>query len=175
MKRYVFFFAFVLGFVFSVFGQSVSFDEIRDFARGGGRRFATLRINTKLYQRDSSNGDWFDGIRNSGNPAIVIQRTSGQRNVVNATLLNEYRFEATFYNAQNNLVITNEVVLQFLDSLVVSAGNVPFLVESQFDRRRAVNEPSGRYTLREFAGAYGASDGANLFISWYENTSAGIY
>ena len=173
MKKYVLFLGLIFGFVFPVFSQNVNINEIRDYAKS--RQYAILKIDAKFYARDSSNGDWFDGIRNIGNPTIVIQRTSGQRDVVNATLHNSYRFTATFFNRQNDLVISLDVTLQFLDSLVVNAGNVPYLVESQYDDWSMVNEPSGSYTLRNFAGAFQASDGANLFLRWYENASVSAY
>jgi hypothetical protein len=173
MSRKIFFAVLFVGFVFSVFGQSVTLDEIREYA--SGRQYATLKIITKYYMRDSSNAAWFDKQKESGNPSVVIERTKGQRDVIGATLLEEYRFETTFYNSANNLVISLDTTLQFLNILFVDPAYVPYLSENQYDRRKAVNEPSGSYTLRESAGAYHATDGANLFIKSYENTCAGIY
>jgi hypothetical protein len=171
MKRFTLFFVFVFVFVgFSVFGQSLN--EIREYA--SGRQYATLKIITKYYMRDSSNAAWFDRIKESGNPNIVIEQTSGRRDVIHAVLLNEYRFETTFYNSANNLVIYLDTTLQFLDAVTLPE-YVPYLSENQYDRRRAVNEPGGSYTLREFAGAYRASDAADLFIKSYENSRTSIY
>jgi hypothetical protein len=171
MKRSILFLIFGF-FGFSAFGQSVTLNEIREYA--SGRQYATLNIITKYYVRDSSNSTWFDKIKESGNPTIVIERTGGRRDVVNGTLLNAYRFETTFYNSANNLVIYLDTTLQFLDVTVLPE-YVPYLSENQYDRRKAVNEPGGSYTLREFAGSYRASDAAGLFIRSYENTRAGIY
>jgi hypothetical protein len=171
MKRFIL--LLVFGFVgFAVFGQSITLNEIREYA--SGRQYATLNIITKYYVRDSSNAAWFDKIKESGNPAIVIERTRGQRDVIHASLLTEYRFETTFYNSANNLVIYLDTRLQFLDATTLPE-YVPYLNENQYDRRRAVNEPSGSYTLREFAGSYRATDGADLFIKSYENSRASIY
>jgi hypothetical protein len=103
MSRKIFFAVLFVGFVFSVFGQSVTLDEIKEYA--SGRQYASLKIITKYYMKDSSNAAWFDKQKESGNPSVVIERTKGQRDVIGATLLEEYRFETAFYNSANNLVI----------------------------------------------------------------------
>jgi hypothetical protein len=172
MKKSIIFFLLIFGFVSSVFGQSVNLNEIREYAQG--RQYATLNIITKYYVRDSSNGAWFDRIKENGNPTIIIERTRGRRDVIHAALLDEFRFEITFYNSANNLVIYLDTRIQFLEAVTLPE-YVPYLNENQYDRRRAVNDPSGSYTLREFAGAYRATDAADLFIKSYENSRAGIY
>jgi hypothetical protein len=88
--------------------------------------------------------------------------------------LNEYRFETAYYNTQHGIVISLDITLQFLDAVTLPE-YVPYLSENQYDRKRAVNEPSGSYTLHEESGPYRASDGADIFIKWYNNSSAGIY
>ena len=167
MKRKVLFVALFVGFVFSIFGQNVSVNEIREYA--------TIKDITKFYARDSSNATWFDGIKNSGNPNVVITRTRGERGVDYATLLDEFRFNTTFYSKAHDVVISIDSTLQFIDIWVADPSDVPYLYDSQYDRRRLVNEPSGSYTLREYAGAFRASDAANTFIKSFENTRAGIY
>jgi hypothetical protein len=169
MKKKIILFLLFIGFSYSVFGQDVTLEEIRN-----NYHYATLKMITKIYTRDSSNSAWFDRLKESGNPNIIIQRSTIIRDVIGAQLQNEYSYNTTFYNSQYNVVISLDVTLQFLEPIVLPE-YVPYLLESNYDRRRFINEPSGSYTLREQAGAYRAKDGASLFIKSYESSCSRIY
>jgi len=171
MKKIILFLL-LIGFSYSVFGQSATVDDI--IYNVSSHEYATLKIITKIYTRDSSNSAWFDKLKESGNPNIIIQRSTIYRDVIGAQLKNEYSYNTTFYNSQYNVVISLDVTLQFLEPIVLPE-YVPYLLESQYDRRKLINEPSGSYTLREQAGAYRAEDGASLFIQSYKNSCKRIY
>jgi len=171
MKK-VILFLLLIGFSYSVFGQSATVDDI--IYNVSSHEYATLKIITKIYTRDSYNSAWFDRHKESGNPDIIIQCSTTPRDVIGAQLRNEYRYNTTFYNNKYNVVISLDVTLQFLEPTVLPE-YVPYLLESQYDKRRAIDEPSGKYTLREQAGAYTAENGAKLFIQSYKNSCLRIY
>jgi len=172
MKKIILFLL-LIGFSYSVFGQSATIDEINNYANSSNL-YSTLKLITKIYTRDSSNSAWFDRLKESGNPNITIQRSTTTRDVIGAQLENEYSYNTTFYSSQYNVVISIDVTLQFLSPIVLPE-YVPYLLESQYDRRKLINEPSGSYTLREQAGAYTSVNGAKLFIQSYKNSCSRIY
>jgi len=204
MKKNVLFVVLIIGFIFSVFGQSINdllnedlknktissntsssnrtssntssssspsnsavLNEIIEYAKG--MDYAILKMNTKIFTRDSFNATWFDRHKASSNPNIDIKRTRANRSVISATLTNEYRFETTFYSSEYNQVLSLDISLQFVKSMVVRPENIPYLWENHYDRSREVDEPSGKYTLNESSTPGTAENGARIFTRLYEN------
>jgi len=175
MKKAVLFFLLVFGFVFSVFGQNDGMNEIREYAKSfsSGYRYAVMKFNIKWYTRDSVNAAWFDEYKESGNPKIVINRVRNSRKVDGATLVNEYKFETTYCIKGVDIVVSLDASLQFVDTPVsVDRYAPPYLKENQYERRKNVDEPSGKYRLNEYGVVNEAEVIANAFIKLVENVRA---
>jgi hypothetical protein len=141
-------------------------NEIKEYAKQ--IKFAVLKLHTKTYTRDSYNAAWFDRYKASGNPTITINRKSQNLSIILGVLVNEYRFETTFYNSNKNVVVSVDVTLQFIDSPAVYVIYIPYAQQNHYDRRRQVDEPSGKYALHEQSVPCTADDGAKAFIQFYE-------
>jgi len=137
-------------------------------------KFAVLKCHTKTYIRDSYNATWFDRHKASGNPNITINRKRQDISIANGALKNEYWFETTFYNSNKNVVVSVDVSIQFIDSPVVYVIYIPYAQQNHYDRRRQVDEPSGKYALHEQSVPCDADDGAKAFIQFYEEASKRI-
>jgi len=149
-------------------------NEILNYPKASESRFAVLKSHTRTYTRDSYNAAWFDRHKESGNPNVVINRKSQYLPIANGALTNEYRFETTFYNSNKNVVVSVDVSIQFIDSPVVYVIYIPYAQQNHYERRRQVDEPSGKYALYEESVPCEADAGAKAFIQLYEQASKRI-
>ena len=160
MKRIILLFILSIGLIITAYGQTIS--DVIEYSNT--LSFAHVTVTQKVYTRDSFNSAWFDRHKENRTPALNFIRRYGNGNgTVAVTFHDEFQFDTTIYDKQNDKVVSIECRILFL-----GGSNVyQYAPQNDYDRIRNVDEPGGKYRLIEYSRTLYSQDSTNNFILLY--------